>query len=65
MLELLKILVNERENRDEHNRIIWNYVDADAWHYARKNYESDDAYFDAFNSAADQIEPLEVDSVAN
>lgn len=60
MYGLLKRLVAERENRDPRtNAIIWNYVDADAYHYARSLYESDDAFYDAFNEAADAIDSEE------
>ena len=66
MYELLKRLVALQENRDpQTNEINWNYVDADAYYYVRELYASDDAFYDAFNEAADRIEPLEVDSVAN
>ena len=61
MLELLKRLVQLNENRDRNtNEIIWNYVDADAYHLARSLYESDDAFYDAFNDAADTIDKEEM-----
>ena len=57
MYELLKRLVELQENRDPRtNEIIWNYVDADAYHYARSLYASDDDFYDAFNAAADKID---------
>lgn len=60
MRELLERLVQLNENRDSRtNEIIWNYVDADAYHLARELYDSDDAFYDAFNAAAEAIEPLE------
>ena len=57
MFELLQRLIALQENRDSRtNAIIWNYVDADAYHYARKLYNTDDEFYDAFNAAADQID---------
>ena len=59
MLELLQRLVLLPENRDPvKDTIVWNYVDADAYAIARKDYESDDLFYDAFNDAAETIEPL-------
>ena len=63
MFELLQRLVQLKENRDpQTNEIIWNFVDADAYHYVRELYESDDAFYDAFNEAADRIDQLGVDT---
>ncbi len=57
MLKLLQRLVALQENRDYRtNEIIWNYVDADAYHYARELYNTDDEFYDAFNAAADEID---------
>jgi hypothetical protein len=56
MLELLQRLVALNENRDSAtNEINWDYVDADAYHLTRGLYETDDAFYTAFNAAADQI----------
>jgi hypothetical protein len=57
MLELLQRLVALSENRDSRtNEINWDFVDADAYHLARVLYDTDDAFYAAFNAAADAIE---------
>ncbi len=57
MLELLQRLVALNENRDSRtNKINWDYVDADAYHFARSLYDTDDAFYAAFDAAADAIE---------
>jgi len=66
MYELLLRLITLRENRDARtNEINWDYVDADAYHYARSNYASDDAFYAAFDCAVDRIESLVVDNNPN
>ncbi len=57
MLELLQRLVALKENRNPiTNEICWDYVDADAYYIAHSLYESNDAFYAAFNAAADMIE---------
>jgi len=57
MFELLQRLVALNENRDSStNEINWDYVDADAYHFARSLYDTDDAFYAAFDAAAAAIE---------
>ncbi len=57
MLELLQRLVALKENRDSRtNEINWDFVDADAYYIAHSLYETNDAFYAAFNAAADMIE---------
>ena len=57
MLELLQRLVALKENRDSRtNEINWDFVDADAYHIAHSLYETNDAFYAAFDAAADMIE---------
>ena len=57
MFELLQRLVALKENRYSHtNEINWDFVDADAYHFARCLYETNDAFYAAFEAAADMIE---------
>jgi hypothetical protein len=56
MLELLQRLVALSENRySVTNEINWDYVDADAYHFARSLYDTDDAFYAAFDAAAEMI----------
>jgi hypothetical protein len=57
MLELLQRLVALKENRDSRtNEINWDFVDADAYYIAHSLYETNDAFYAAFEAAADMIE---------
>jgi len=59
MFELLQRLVALKENRDSvTNEINWDYVDADAYYIAHSLYDTNDAFYAAFDAAADQISDL-------